>query len=106
MNYSQWVEIYRAQARRPLMRLTISKDTSLDGSRTWRLPRIPACSWCGETNGWGGLFRYGYYGPVWPSQDALIATGKTNWPYLESGKIYELHGAYCSVVCMREVHSY
>jgi hypothetical protein len=93
MNYSQWVEIYRAQARRPLMRLTISKDTSLDGSRTWRLPRIPACSWCGETNGWGGLFRYGYYGPVWPSQDA-------------SGKIYELHGAYCSVVCMREVHSY
>ena len=42
------------------------------------------CSWCGNLNGYGTLFRY-FVEP-------------------DSGSDYEIKGAFCSVSCLRTYH--
>ena len=86
MNYSQWKQIaYDPVERRSLMRLTIhSKDAIGHG--------IQNC-WCGETNGFSGLFLYAF-------QYLRSLDARPGAP--DPSKLYQISGVFCSVGCMRD----
>lgn len=66
------------------MRLTISKDAIGHG--------IQNC-WCGETNGFSGLFLYAF-------QYLRSLDARPGAP--DPSKLYQISGVFCSVGCMRD----
>jgi hypothetical protein len=84
-----WKQIHHDPVeRRTLMRLTISKDAIGHG--------IQSCSWCGETNGFGGLFLFAWkYLRPWVGLKKGDSRG-------DSRTLYQVPGVFCSVGCMRD----